>query len=99
MAILIDLASSNFGVPFAGAYFRIVTAAISRQRDPENRHNVMIDVVGYAAAPETEDAKDVDFRRYHAPLADIEAQEGPDFLAKAYQWVMAHPDMTGSVGV
>ncbi len=97
MAIQIDLQQSNFGIPFAGAYFRIVTACISRQRQEDLRHSVLIDVVGYAAQPEDEDTKEVDFRRYHVPLAKIEAQAGPDFLEKAYQWVMLHPDMTGSI--
>lgn len=99
MAIQIDITSSNFGVPFAGACFRIVTACVSRQRQEDPRHSVMIDVVGYASQPEDEDTKDVDFRRYHVPLADIEAQTGPDFLEKAYQWVMAQPDMAGAVRV
>lgn len=99
MTIQIDLQQSNFGVPFAGTYFRIVTAAVTRQRAEDPRHSVMIDVVGYAAQPEDEDTKEADFRRYHAPLPDIEAQEGPDFLAKAYQWVMAQPDMAGAEGV
>lgn len=99
MAIQIDLPTSNFGVPFAGAYFRIVTAAISRQRDPDNRHSVMIDVVGYAAVPENEDTKDVDFRRYHVAWAEVEAMAGENFLEKAYSWVMAQPDMADSIGV
>lgn len=99
MAISIDLNTSNFGVPFTGAYFRIVTAAISRQRNPDQRHSVMIDVVGYATQPTNEDTKDVDFRRYHTPVADIEAQVGANFLSKCYAWVMAQPDMAGSVGV
>lgn len=99
MAIQIDLQQSNFGIPFAGAYFRIVTAAVSRQREEANRHSVMIDVVGYPAQPVDEDTKDVDFRRYHVPLADIEAQTGPDFLEKAYQWVVTQPDMAGAVRV
>lgn len=96
MAIQIDLQQSNFGIPFAGAYFRIVTAAVTRQRQEDPRHSVMIDVVGYASQPEDEDTKDVDFRRYHVPLADIEAQTSPEFLEKAYQWVMAQPDMAGA---
>ena len=99
MAISLDLQQSNFGVPFQGAYFRIVTAAITRQRESDPRHSVMIDVVGYATQPTNEDTKDVDFRRYHIALADIEAQVGDNFLAKCYAWVMAQPDMTGSVGV
>ena len=97
MAIEIESTSSNFGGPCSGAYFRIVTACISRQRQEDLRHSVLIDVVGYAAQPEDEDTKEVDFRRYHVPLAKIEAQAGPDFLEKAYQWVMLHPDMTGSI--
>lgn len=99
MAITIDLQQSNFGIPFAGAYFRIVTAAISRQRNPDMRHTVMIDVVGYATQPQDEDTKDVDFRRYHTPLADVEAQVGDNFLAKCYAWVMSQPDMAGCVSV
>lgn len=97
MAIQINLATSNFGVPFAGAYFRVVTAAISRQRDPERRHSVMIDVVGYATKPTNEDTKDVDFRRYHCPLAEVEAQAGANFLTKCYAWVMVQDDMVGSI--
>jgi hypothetical protein len=99
MAIQINLETSNFGVPFTGAYFRVVTAAISRQREQERRHSVMIDVVGYATKPMNEDTKDVDFRRYHAPLAEVESQVGAEFMAKCYAWVMAQPNMAGSVAV
>lgn len=99
MAIKINLATSQFGIPFTGAYFRVVTAAISRQREPERRHSVMIDVVGYATEPTNEDTKDVDFRRYHCPLAEVEAQVGAEFLVKCYAWVMSQPDMAGSVAV
>lgn len=97
MALSIDLETSNFGIPFSGAYFRIVTASVSRQRNPDMRHMVMIDVVGYAAAPQNEDTKDVDFRRYHAPYSDVEAQTGATFLAKCYAWVMTQPDMVGAL--
>lgn len=99
MAIQINLQQSHFGVPFQGAYFRIVTAAISRQRQEDPRHSVMIDVAGYATRPENEDTREVDFRRYHAPLGDVEAQVGSTFLAKCYTWTMAQPDMAGSIGV
>lgn len=100
MAIKLDLNNSQFGVPFAGAYFRIATAAVSRHRsDFEHKHTVMIDVVGYATAPENDDTKEVDFRRYHAPYEQVEAQAGPNFLARCYDWVMEQPDMFGSVGV
>lgn len=99
MAIQLDLTNSQYGVPFAGAYFRIVMAAVSRTRSADDRHSVMIDVVGYAAQPTNEDTRDVDFRRYHCPLADVEAQAGNVFLAKCYAWVMAQEDMAGSIGV
>jgi hypothetical protein len=29
MAIQLDLSTSQYGVPFAGAYFRVVTAAVT----------------------------------------------------------------------
>lgn len=99
MAIQLDLQNSQFGVPFNGAYFRVVTASISRTRNPEQRFSVMLDVVGYAAQPQDEDTRDVDFRRYHAPLTEVESQEGSTFLEKCYAWVMTQPDMAGSVGV
>jgi hypothetical protein len=97
MAIQLDLATSTYGVPFEGAYFRIVTASISRQRNAQ--FSVMIDVVGYATKPTNDDTKDIDFRRYHAPLADVEAQAGATFLEKSYNWVSLQDDMQGSLGV
>lgn len=100
MAIKLDLINSQFGVPFAGAYFRIVTAAVSRQRsDFEHKHTVMIDVVGYATAPENDDTREVDFRRYHASYEQVEAQAGANFLERCYKWVMDQPDMAGSLAV
>ena len=100
MAIKLDLINSQFGVPFAGAYFRIVAASVNRQRsNAEHKYTVMIDVVGYATSPENDDTKDVDFRRYHAPYEQVEAQAGANFLARCYDWVMEQPDMFGSVGV
>jgi hypothetical protein len=97
MAIQVDLSTSQYGVPFAGAYFRIVTASISRTRSEDSRFAVMIDVAGYATAPQNDDTRDVDFRRYHTPLADIESLDGESFLAKCYSWVMAQDDMNGAV--
>lgn len=94
MAIEIDLQSSQFGVPFAGAYFRVVTAAITREADGDRR--VMIDVSGYATQPTDENTREIDFRRYHAPWSDVEAKTGADFIAKCYAWVMTQPDMAGA---
>jgi len=99
MAIQLDLSTSQYGVPFTGVYFRIVTVAVRRTRDANNRHSVMLDVVGYATRPSDDDTRDVDFRRYHAPLSEVEAQTGSTFLAKCYAWVMAQSDMVGSIGV
>jgi hypothetical protein len=99
MAIQLDLTTSQYGTPFAGAYFRIVTASISRMREGGPKFAVMIDVAGYATATPSDDTRDVDFRRYHADLADVEAQAGGNFLDKCYAWVMAQEDMAGSIAV
>jgi hypothetical protein len=99
MAIQVNLATSQYGVPFAGAYFRIVTASVSRVRGDDPKFHVMIDVAGYATVPQNDDTHNVDFRRYYAPLVIIEAMAGADFLSKCYAWVMAQDDMAGSVGV
>lgn len=97
MAIQIDLAQSQYGIPFAGAYFRIATASISRQRSGgDNKFSVMIDVVGYGTSTPGDDTREVDFRRYHAPLAEVESKSGAAFLDKCYAWVMSQPDMVGS---
>lgn len=99
MAIQLDLTNSQYGTPFAGAYFRIVTAGISRMRSGGAKFTVMIDVAGYATATPTDDTREVDFRRYHADLAEVEAQAGAVFLDKCYAWVMTQEDMAGSVAV
>lgn len=97
MAIQLDLATSNYGVPFEGAYFRVITASVSRQRSAT--FSVMIDVVGYATRPINDDTKDIDFRRYHAPLDQVEAQSGTAFLEKVYNWIVTQEDMAGAIGV
>ena len=99
MAIQINLEQSQYGVPFQGAYFRVVLAAVSRTRNAEVRHTVMIDVAGYATQPQTDDTREVDFRRYHCELSAVEAQTGENFLTKCYAWLMQQPDMVGSVGI
>ena len=99
MAIQLDLTNSQYGTPFTGAYFRIVTAAVSRMREGGPKFTVMIDVAGYATATPGDDTREVDFRRYHADLAQVEAAAGAQFLDKCYEWVMAQEDMNGSVAV
>jgi hypothetical protein len=99
MAIQLDLTNSQYGTPFAGAYFRIVTAAVSRMREGGPKFTVMIDVAGYATATPDDDTREVDFRRYHADLTEVEAQAGAEFLDKCYAWVMTQEDMAGSIAV
>ena len=99
MAIQLDLTNSQYGTPFAGAYFRIVTAAVSRMREGGPKFSVMIDVAGYATATPMDDTREVDFRRYHVDLAEVEAQAGGNFLDKCYAWVMTQEDMAGSIAV
>ena len=98
MAIQVDIQNSQFGVPFSGAYFRVASANVSRQRG-EPKHIVTIDISGYATQPAHDEIREVDFRRYHAPLAEVEAQTGDTFLAKCYAWLMQQPDLAGSTGV
>jgi len=100
MAIQNNIAegASQYGIAFNNAYYRIVTAAISRQRgDP--KFQVMIDLSAYATASPTDDTREVDFKRYHANLDDINASSGDAFLDKCYSWVMAQADMSGSTAV
>lgn len=99
MAIQIDLTDSQYGIPFNGAYFRIVTTSIGRQREGGPKFLVMIDVAGYGTATPGDDTREVDFRRYHTALDEIEAQQGAVFLDKCYAWVMSQSDMAGSVAV
>lgn len=100
MAIEANIQSSQFGIPFANVYFRVVTTSIARQRQGANhKFNVMLDVAGYGINPTSDDTQPVDFRRYHAPLEDIEAQEGATFLERCYAWLMMQDSMSGAVAV
>lgn len=92
----ITQASSQYGIKFDGAYYRIVTAAVSRQRGSDPKFSVMIDLSAYATASPTDNTREVDFKRYNAPLDAVEAASGATFLAKCYAWVMAQSDMSGS---
>jgi len=99
MAIQLDLTTTQYGTPFTGAYFRIVTASISRMREGGPKFTVMADVSGYATATPDDDTREVDFRRYHADLIEVEASAGDNFLDKCYAWVMTQEDMAGSIAV
>ena len=101
MAIQINIleGSSQYGIAFNNAYYRIATAAVSRQRGDDPKFSVMIDLSAYATATPTDDTREVDFKRYNANLTDVEAATGTTFLDKCYAWVMAQDDMTGSSAV
>lgn len=97
MAIQLDLTTTQYGTAFNDAYFRVVTALISRERDSEFK--VMIDCSGFATSTPADDTHPVDFKRYNVALADIESTAGDDFLSKCYTWVMTQEDMVGSSAV
>jgi hypothetical protein len=100
MAIQHNIAegTSQYGIAFNNAYWRISTASISRQRD-DPKFSVMIDLAAYATSSPTNDTRDIAFSRFHADLADIQDASGDAFLDKCYSWVMAQSDMAGSTAV
>ena len=91
--------ASQYGISFNNAYYRIVTAAISRERGTDPKFTVMIDLSAYATSTPTDDTREVDFKRFNAPLDDIDGSSGDAFLDKCYTWVMAQAEMSGSTGV
>lgn len=100
MAISLDIEQSQYGVPFNGAYFRIVTVQIHRQRLSDGSKFVAyISVAGYGTNEPTDETKNIDFRQYVASLDVIETQSGDTFLNKCYSFVMSQPDMLKSVAV
>ena len=101
MAIKHNIAegASQYGIAFNNAYYRIATAAVSRQNGNDPKFSVMIDLSAYATSSPTENTREVDFKRYNANLTDVEAKSGATFLDKCYAWVMAQDDMSGSTAV
>ena len=101
MAIQNNIAEgvSQYGIAFNNAYYRIVTAAVSRQRGTDPKFSVMIDLSAYATATPNDDTREVDFKRYNANLTDVEAASGATFMDKCYAWVMDQDDMDGSTAV
>jgi len=91
--------ASEYGIEFKDAYYRIVTASISRQNGTDPKFSVMIDLSAYASSSPTDSTRNIQFRRYNAPLDDINAASGDAFLDKCYSWVMAQADMDGSTAV
>lgn len=99
MAIELDIPQTQYGVSFAGAYFRVVNVHIARIGNANLRFNVVIDLAAYATNPQNESFREVEMRRYHCSLDEIEVQSGDNFLARCYEWVMAQPDMVGAIAV
>jgi len=95
----IEEGASQYGIAFNSAYYRIVTASVSRQRGTDPKFMVMIDLSAYATSSPTDDTREVAFLRFNANLTDIEAASGSTFLDKCYAWVMAQDDMSGSTAV
>ena len=95
----IEQGVSQYGIAFNNAYYRIVTAAVSRQRGTDPKFSVMIDLSAYATSSPTDDTREVDFKRYSANLTDVEAKSGSTFMDKCYAWVMDQDDMDGSTAV
>ena len=90
-------ASSQYGIAFNNAYYRIVTASISRQRGSDPKFTVMIDLSAYATNSPTDDTREVDFLRLDCPLDTINSASGDAFLDKCYSWAMTQMD--GSTAV
>lgn len=91
--------ASQYGIAFNNAYYRIVTANVTRQRGTDPKFSVMIDLSAYATSTPGDDTREVDFKRYSANLTDVEAKTGDTFLDKCYAWVMDQDDMDGSTAV
>jgi hypothetical protein len=88
--------TSQYGIPFNNAYYRIVTASISRQLGSGPKFMVTIDLSAYAINSPTDDTREVDFKRFHGPLSDIEAKSGDDFLGKCYAWLKDQSEFSGA---
>ena len=73
MAIQNNIAegASQYGIAFNNAYYRIVTASVSRQRGTDPKFSVMIDLSAYATSTPTDDTREVDFKRYNADLDSV----------------------------
>ena len=99
MAVKIDIETSACGIPFPGAYVRIIHAITGRQSSGAHKHMVAIDALAYATDSPPTEAQSVATYRYEVPLEDIEAQAGDAFLARCYAWLMQQDGFEGGVAV
>lgn len=95
----ISQSASDYGISFNDAYYRIVTASISRQLGTDPKFMVMIDLSAYATSSPTSDTREVNFVRFETALDNVNASSGDTFLDKCYTWVMAQDAMSGSTAV
>ena len=72
MAIQLDLTNSSIWHTFCWRLLPHRHCCYLRMREGGPKFTVMIDVSGYATATPDDDTREVDFRRYHADLADVE---------------------------
>lgn len=96
MALSLNISQSNseYGIAFSGAYYRIVTANVQRERG--GNHQVSIDLSAYATSSPTDNTREVDFKRLSGSLSDIEAKSGDDFLSKCYAWLKDQSEFSGA---
>ncbi len=101
MAIQNDISesTSDFGIQFNNAYYRIMGASVTRQLGIEPKFSVSIDICAYATSSPIHSTKEVDVKRYFVPLDDINAASGSAYLEKCYSWLMAQADFEGSTAV
>lgn len=100
MAIEHNVENSAYGIAFNNAYFRIDTAMVLRQSMPSNsKHIVSMDLYCFATKPLDQNTIPLSVQKLHVPIEEIEIQNGDNFLAKCYLWVMSQPDMVGATAV
>jgi len=91
--------TSEFGIAFNNAYYRLTSFNMHRDNNPDNTFWVAMQIVAYATTSPDQFTRDIDLKNFHAPLQDIEAKSGDNFLAKCYTWIMDQEEMSGSTAV
>ena len=99
MAIKADNPNSIFGAALSGVYYRIIQAVVTREEPTPFTFYVVINLSGFLGDPKQGRIQPIETRSYRAILSDVESMAGDTFMSKCYAWVMAQPDMSGSVAV
>lgn len=96
MAIINNLETSQFGVGFNNAYYRINEVVNQRNEAyvPEGQplHLVFVFVKVYAQKPENVGIKEVATLTFKTSLDEISAHGGDNFLTSCYLWLMTRPE-------